>query len=262
MATRENFLETPQPKIEFIHFEERASDHPFVEKVWRCHSERADTFSSVAANTFEMVVTHLGGKRFLTLRGPETRATSLDCPGEGAWVAIRFRAGTFMPRFLPGTLRDRNDVNLPAASNHSFWLNSSALEYPDFDNAETFVKRLIHFGILTRDPVVEDALRRQEKLSLRSVQRHFLRATGVTFATFRQVERARYATNLLREGVSILDVVGCLGYFDQAHLTRSFKRFIGETPAKIIQGRKQLSFLYKTDFHAQAILLPDLKRTE
>jgi len=98
--------------------------------------------------------------------------------------------------------------------------------------------------------------RRPGELSLRSVQRHFLRSTGVTYATFRQIERARYATILLREGVSILDVVSRLGYFDQAHLTRSLKRFIGETPAKIVLRQKQLSFLYKTTSSAEAIFTP------
>src|SRR5215467_6746645 len=80
---------------EFIHFEERASDHPFIEKVWRCHSDRRDAFLSVSANSFEMAITRLGGERFLTLRGPETAATTLDCPAEGQWVCIRFRPGTF-----------------------------------------------------------------------------------------------------------------------------------------------------------------------
>lgn len=248
MAARASSNETIQGKGEFIHFEDRDSDHPFVEKVWRCHSDRADTFLSVAANNFEMVVTRLGGKSFLTLRGPETTATTLDCPAEGEWIAIRFKAGTFMPRFLPGNLRDHKDVTLPPATGHSFWLNGSALEYPDFDNAEIFVKRLAKSGILLRDPIVDDTLqRRPGELSLRSAQRHFLRSTGVTYATFRQIERARHATNLLREGVSILDVVSSAGYFDQAHLTRSLRQFIGETPARIIQGQKQLSFLYKTN---------------
>lgn len=248
MAARASSNETIQGKGEFIHFEDRDSDHPFVEKVWRCHSDRADTFLSVAANNFEMVVTRLGGKSFLTLRGPETAATTLDCPAEGEWIAIRFKAGTFMPRFLPGSLRDHKDVTLPPATGHSFLLNGSALEYPDFDNAEIFVKRLAKSGILLRDPIVDDTLqRRPGELSLRSAQRHFLRSTGVTYATFRQIERARHATNLLREGVSILDVVSSAGYFDQAHLTRSLRHFIGETPARIIQGQKQLSFLYKTN---------------
>jgi hypothetical protein len=38
------------------------------------------------------------------------------------------------------------------------------------------------------------------------------------------------------------------GYFDQPHLTRSLKYFIGQTPAQILhQSRpEQLPFLYKT----------------
>jgi hypothetical protein len=65
---------------------------------------------------------------------------------------------------------------------------------------------------------------------------------------------------LLREGVAIFDVVVGAGYFDQAHLTRSLKHFIGETPARIIQRQKQLSFLYNTDPPAEAILLPEMAR--
>jgi AraC-like DNA-binding protein len=204
-----------------------------------------------------MALTRLGGKSLLTLRGPETAATALDCPAEGEWIGIRFKIGTFMPRFLPGSLRDHKDVTLPPATGHSFWFNGSALEYPDFENAETFVERLAKSGILSRDPIIDDTLlRRRCKLSLRSAQRHFLRSTGVTYATFRQIERARYATNLLREGVSTLDVVSSLGYFDQAHLTRSLRRFIGQTPAQITQREKQLSFLYKTNSSAEVIVVP------
>ena len=78
----------------------------------------------------------------------------------------------------------------------------------------------------------------------------------MTYATFRQIERARYAAILLREGNTILDVVSRLNYFDQAHLTRSLKRFIGLTPSKIIEAQKQLSFLYKTPLASEAIVLP------
>lgn len=249
MTAAQSLNDGMQEKSEFFHLEDRASDHPFIARVWRCHTERGDTFLSIAANTCEMVLTRLGGKSLLTLRGPETGATVVDCPAEGQWVGIRFKPGTFMPRFLPGTLRDHNNVNLPAATGQSFWLNGSALEYPSFDNAESLVKQLAKSGLLSRDPMVEDILlRRPRELSLRSTQRRFLRSTGVTYATFRQIERARYATILLREGVPILDVVSGLNYFDQAHLTRSLKRFIGETPAKIMRRQRQLSYLYKTEF--------------
>ena len=242
---------------EFIYFEHRASDHPLVEKVWRCHSEQGGSFLSIAANNFEIAITRLRGQTFLTLRGPETSATPIACPAEGKWVCIRFKAGAFMPQFPPGMLSDHKDVTLSGASNRAFWLNGSAIEYPCFENAEQFVKRLCQSGALRRDPIVEDMLRRQRhELSLRSAQRHFLQATGLTHAAFRQVERARYATSLLREGVPILDVVYQAGYFDQPHLTRSLRRFIGETPASIVERRLQLSFLYKTDPYLTGIVVP------
>jgi len=38
-----------------------------------------------------------------------------------------------------------------------------------------------------------------------------------------------------------------VGYFDQAHLTRSLRHLIGQTPLKLQRGQSQLSFLYKTE---------------
>jgi AraC-like DNA-binding protein len=232
----------------FLNFEARLSDSPFVERVWRSHSERGGPFVSIAAANFEMAVSRLAGRTFLTLRGPETKATTIVCPPGGEWLGIRFRLGTFMPRLPPEQLRDHNDVTLPDASSRSFWLDGSVWEYPDFDNAEDFVARLVREGIITREPAVDAVVRdEQPARSLRTAQRHFLRATGLTHRTVQQIERARHATNLLREGISILDTVHDAGYFDQAHLTRSLKHLIGQTPGEIGRGRTQLSFLYKTE---------------
>ena len=69
----------------------------------------------------------------------------------------------------------------------------------------------------------------------------------MTQSRFRQIERARHAVHLLRSGSSILDVVHEVGYFDQAHLTRSLRHLIGQTPLKLQRHKTQLSFLYKTD---------------
>ncbi len=196
---------------------------------------------SVAAANFEMAVTRHGGRTFLTLRGPETKATVADCPADGEWLGIRFKLGTFMPRLTPEALRDHNDVTLPDASSRSFWLDGSAWEYPDFDNAESFVARLVQKGIITRDPMVDVVMRHEQpRQSLRSAQRHFLRATGLTYRDVRQIERARYATNLLRQGTSILDTVYEAGYFDQAHLTRSLKVLVGQTPVAARSRRRSI----------------------
>jgi len=231
----------------FLKFEDRASDSPFIERVWRCDSEDTGVFLSVAASHFEMVVTRLRDQTFLTVRGPETKATMAECPAEGEWLGIRFALGVFMPEIPPGNLRDRRDMTLDGATGRSFWLNGSAWEYPDFENVEAFVSRLVRRGIIVRDYAIDAVLRPQpSSISLRSAQRHFLHATGITRSTSHQIERARYATNLLRQGVSILDTVHEAGYFDQAHLTRSLKYLIGQTPAEIVRCNRQLSFLYKT----------------
>jgi AraC-like DNA-binding protein len=232
----------------FIIFDaDRPSDSPFVERVWHCHSERAGQFLAVASSHWEMVVTRLNGTVTLTLHGPETKARDVFCPADGEWFAIRFKAGTFMPQLPVARLLDGQDVNLPQASRRSFFLNGSSWEYPNFENAETFVARLAKAGIIARDPAVEAALQGDRKaLSLRSAQRHFLQATGMTHTALRQIERARHATNLLRRGVSIADTVHEAGFFDQAHLTRSLKHLIGLTPAKIAREEQQLSFLYNT----------------
>lgn len=58
----------------FLIFDDRPSDSPFVERIWRCHSARAGTFLSIAASHLEMVVTRLSGKTTLSVRGPETKA--------------------------------------------------------------------------------------------------------------------------------------------------------------------------------------------
>jgi len=183
----------------------------------------------------------------VTLRGPETVATEAACPAEGDWLGIRFKLGTFMPRLTPVNVMDRRDVTLPGATSHSFWLDGSAWEYPTFENADTFVERLARKGVIARDFAVDALLRGGPlRLPLRSGQRHFVRSTGITLRALRQIERARYATMLLREGLPILDTVHEAGYFDQPHLTRALKTLIGATPAEISRRNRQLSLLYKT----------------
>lgn len=234
-----------------INFEDRLSDSPFVERIWRSHSERAGIFHSMATCNWVMVVTRHKGATFLTVRGPESKATIAQCPAEGEWTGIHFRLGTCMPLMPNGALCDQNGVTLPDASSRAFCLNGSVWEYPSYDNAESFVKRLVKQGLIVADKCVENALRgqpeRPEELSLRTEQRHFLRTTGLTRTAIRQIERARDATMLLRSGVSAVDVAHDLGYFDQAHLTRSLTHFIGQTPGQIARAEEQLSFLYKTD---------------
>ena len=233
----------------FLNFDDRSSDSPFVERIWCSRSERTGTLRSIAMSHWEIVVTRHKGKAFFTVRGPESKATPLQVSSVGAeWFGIRFKVGTIMPH-LPASKLVDGDMNLPDASSKSFWLQGAAWEFPTYDNADTFVNRLVREGLLIRDPIVENALQGKSRdVSIRTARRHFLRTTGLTQSTIRQIERARYATILLREGKSILETVYEAGYSDQPHLTKSLKYFMGKTPAQIMgKGEsEQLSFLYKT----------------
>ena len=140
-----------------------------------------------------------------------------------------------MPHLPVSMVMDRQDLDLPEASSHSFWLGGAAWQFPNYENAEVFVDRLVREGLLVWDAVVDDALRDYAPaptLTMRSVRRWILRATGLTVSDIRQIERARHAATLLQQGKSILDTVYEADYFDQAHLTRSLKQFVGKTPAQ------------------------------
>ncbi len=229
-------------------FESRVSDSPLVERVWRSSSESAGPFISMALNRMQLVVWNEDGKTYFTVRGPETKATLAHCPTHAEFVGIVLKCGAFMPHLPLCDLID-GAVTLPEATSSSFWLHGSSWRFPTYDNADTFIDRLAHDGALGFDPVVETELQgRPSDMSLRSAQRRFLRATGLTHSAVRQIERARYATVLLRQGASIFDAVFQAGYFDQPHLTRALRHFIGQTPAQIAGNRptQQLSFLYKT----------------
>lgn len=231
-----------------IIFEDRPSDSPYVERIWRSRCEVPGPFLSLALNRWQLVVWNTQGRSYFTVRGPETHATVAQCPEHEDYVGILLSPGAFMPSLPVSGLVDQA-ITLPEASSRSFWLDSSAWQYPTYEQADVFVERLVRAGLLASEPIVDATLQGQPVyFSPRSLQRRFLSATGLTLGTMRQIERARYAIGLLREGVSIPDTIARASYFDQPHLTRSLKRFIGQTPAQVSgkSAGQQLSFLYKT----------------
>jgi AraC-like DNA-binding protein len=214
--------------------ENRTERSGFVRRIWRSRSVDLPSFISVAVPTWQIVfIQSANGSRSVVARGPETLATRVDIPKDAEFLGIQFELGAFLSDNTVGRLVD-NAESLSADSDHTFWLNDTKFEIPTFENAEVFIDRLVRSGGLVRDPVVEQILqRRPVSLSDRSIQRRFIRSTGLTYAALRQMERAERATNLLLTGSTIFDVVDSQGYSDQAHLTRSLKRYLGTTPGRI-----------------------------
>lgn len=221
-------------------FEGRGSESPFVESIWRTQSEAAGAFMSTAAINWEMVITTSRGMTTLTVRGPESKASPAYAPPDATFLGIVFRLGAFMPQLPVSAIVD-GAIHLPETSARRVRLHGDSWELPDFENADVFVQRLAHQGLLVTEPAIETALLGQPAgLSLRSLQRRFVRATGLTHGTIVQIERARQAATLLAQGTSILDTVALAGYADQPHLTRSVRRFIGLTPADLLRRKAAL----------------------
>ena len=212
----------------------RESDSPLVEHIWTTTSARdSGSFISSAACHLEMVVTKQRGNIVVTVLGPETQAKLSPITDEAEVFGITFKIGTYLPH-LPTTQLVNHGIDLPDATSRSFWFYGSAWEFPTFENADNFLNRMVRQGMLVRDPVVAAVLEEKETyLSLRSVQRRFVHATGLTYKAIQKIERAQKAMRLLEQGMPILDTAFETGYYDQAHLTNALKHLMGRTPAQI-----------------------------
>lgn len=237
--------------------EQRPSDSPYVERVYQVKEEEAngapvpERMVSVANSNWELIAWTADGVTNVSVRGPETRPTTIPLGGrmDGAFGVI-FRHGSFLRNLPVRSLVDSSVVS-PHSTARTFVLEGEEWEIPGYENAETFVDRLVRAGLLVRDPLVSDVLAGDTPMLVtpRSVQRRVAAATGLTQGTIRQIERARRAAMLLVQGTAAADVVHQVGYHDQPHLARSLSRFVGRKATQLQRpaGDEMLSLLYKTD---------------
>jgi hypothetical protein len=219
-----------------VFMEGRSSDSPYIKGIWHGHTEGVYTPVCPAAAEWNLFLQRKNGRVRVLFEGPLTRAKPKLETDDTEFCVIRFKAGTFLP-FLP--IRKFLDAHatLPGASRDSFWMHGATWEFPRYEDVEIFVARLVREGTLVHDPLVSAVLRDQPNdLSLRTVRRRFLNATGLTQGAIRQIEQAQRAAELLSQDMSIPDVVDRAGYADQPHLTRAIRRFIGQTPAQIVRN--------------------------
>lgn len=171
---------------------------PLVETIWSSQSEQAGSFTSLAVSESELVFTREQGTTSVMMRGPETRATTVHAPANAEFLGITFKLGVYMPALPPTYLLDRHS-NLSTIGN-TFWLNDQALPIPDAADADLFIERLNRLGLLRSEPTVEPLVKNElfERLAtVRTLQRRFVQATGLSHRAVQSIERARRAVALL-----------------------------------------------------------------
>ena len=160
-----------------VDLESQSSDSPLVQEVYRARSSGGGSFTSIATTQWEMVITKQRGKSTISLRGPETKASPAPIPEDAEFLGIIFKHGTFMPR-LPGNKLVDVEIHLPETVKNSFQLFGDTWEFPNFENADTFISRLVHEGLLVQDPVIDIALREELRSPL-PIRRQICRRRAV-----------------------------------------------------------------------------------
>ena len=219
-----------------LRFTTRASDSPWVDAVWTCTSDQVTAMTSVAAVRWGLVFWHQAGHPYAAVTGPETRTSTAPVPEGATFTGIEFAVGTAL-RAVPTPALVNGGIALPDTTRRTFRLDGTRWETPTPDDAEALVAGLVRAGIVVRDPLPAEVLQgHRPPVSPRTVERRFRTATGLTQGAIRQIERARTAAQLLAAGTPAPDVVTKLAFFDEPHLARALRRYVGRTARELRKG--------------------------
>ncbi len=216
-------------------YEDRLSGSELVESIWHTIAEEAGRYLAVADASWDFLIVRQRGQTQIHVAGAATAVAPITYEVGTEYIGIRMRVGTYMPHWPASDLVDSMHL-LQCAGRDTFWMQDETLPLPDYNTVEPFIERLVRKGLLEQDPVIAAYLEGEAPGSLRSLQRRYLRATGMSPSYHQVIERARKAQDLLLKGQSILDTVFELGYSDQPHLTKALKRYLGQTPGQLARA--------------------------
>ncbi|MEZ4614787.1 MAG: helix-turn-helix domain-containing protein [Caldilineaceae bacterium] len=217
-----------------LQVEQRSSDSPYIEAVMHGHSLADGSAIRPAETNWHMVFVREQGTFHPLVVGPWRSAGVAQWHADSEILWVKFKLGVFMPHLAFDHIVD-NELRLPEGAGPTFRLKSESWELPTAENVETFVARLIHDEILVHDPLV-GVVHADEphEFAPRTIRHRFQRATGLSPKQIQQMMRAQQAAALLQQGASILDTIYKAGYYDQPHLTRALRQWVGYTPSQIL----------------------------
>ncbi len=217
-------------------FEGRISDSPYIEHFWQGHVKADYHPICPADKNWNLLFTRENGKVRVTVEGATTQHVPKTQYAGREFFVIKFSLGVYMPYLTPDRMVN-GDVHLPNASDNRFWLNGDSRQLPDYNNVEIFVEWLMRDAVLEVDPIVTSSYQSVDA-SPRTIRRRYRHTTGITPKLVEQIERAHQAVKLLHTGTPLIDIAYKVGYSDQAHMSRSIKRFYGMSPSAIIVQSK------------------------
>ncbi|MFL5812096.1 MAG: DUF6597 domain-containing transcriptional factor [Bdellovibrionia bacterium] len=226
---------------------------PFIEQYWMV-SWNLMGEKPYVSETLPFPSVHIAiEKQRPELYGVTTGRFTRTLKGCGRVFGVKFRPAGFYPffRFSISSLTDRTTSLREVFGAEGATLRTLILRESDENARVKHMEEFLTARLPKRDPLFEkirDAVERIEKdrsitrveqiasflgISMRPLQRKFDKYVGVSPKWIIQRYRLQEAAELLANGSpeeSVSEIALSLGYFDQAHFIRDFKKVIGTTP--------------------------------
>ena len=181
--------------------ESRTSSHPFIDTVWKSQNLTDGVYLATPDGSWDVIVgfdinNHPSG----IIAGQATKPMRVPYTAGTRSVVVSFAAGVFMPQLPASELLDSTRP-LEMISDSHFTLFGHTFALPTFETAEEMVNEMVKAGVLKHDDLVDSLLGGAPKaVSSRSTQRRFVKTTGTTKKQLEQIERAKEAVRLLKQG--------------------------------------------------------------
>ena len=211
-------------------YEEKLSQSPLVDTIWRTEDLTDGVYIASADARWDMIFTRShNGKTKVLLCGPSFKAAQVPYSPGNKHVGICYKPWAVFTD-IPITLMLNVTKALPMPTENTFEMQGITWKMPTYENVDQFVAEQEKQGLLRADPIIRDVLENKPvDLSLRSVQRHFVKTIGMSPRRVRQINSARKAVKLLQQGNTLSEVAYELDYADLPHMTRMLRRFTGYT---------------------------------
>ena len=214
----------------------RPVDSPLVESVSSVRFTTTGTTLMQPDGCWDIAIIKRGDDAFVLRTGLTTRPVVYEHEAGDEQLVVSFKPHSFMP-LMPGEVMRDEGVVLEKFGRGGFWIGTDVREIPTLENVDVFVDRLVRDGIVANNELVASVVDGQPMaMTERTMQRHFLKTTGLTYKHFTLVQRAQKAVSMLQMGRPAVDVALALGFSDQAHMINSLKVIMGQTPKQIVRG--------------------------
>lgn len=216
-----------------LYWKERSSELEAIDSVWTGIASEVTPRTVLADPCSSIILVKNKDSAEVILRGPETKPRGdILLPGY-TWIGIRLKPGIQLKGFPPHQFTDKFHA-LPADRSGHFEFEGTRLQFPDFENVEQLIEQMYDLGYLSGE-ALDIKQPSGQGMSTKSHSRYIKRSTGLSPYKLHQLQRMAEALRLLRQGIPAAKVASQLGFADQAHLTRTAKRFLGHTPTELLR---------------------------